>query len=382
MKRNRALIILLVVAIIAMIVLLAIVVSRVSQTPQVVYVTPQPTEETTPQIVYVTPEVTEAPPEVTPQVIYVTPEPTEEATQVVQVIYITPEPTVEPTQAVQVIYITPEPTPEVQLTPEVIYVPVYQTEVPTEEPTVEPVITPAPTSGGPIVIFYYTAPPATSDYSTPTFAPTSVPTQYITLAPQTVAPTPELTSAPTAAPTQQPTDVPTQQPTDAPTQQPTDAPTAEPTESPEEISNKKIKRILGELNKAQSVGEVIPTRDMARSYDFRSYTDINSVNQQQLFNELKSFFVKVVAHSFEFNFQTGSTPENNLEASLKSGRGSDGKLILGYDDSGENAAIMEEILCGITDYEKANSIMLSFINENTTSNPDNSNERLFIVSSD
>ena len=380
MKRNRALIILLVVAIIAMIALLAIVVSRVSQTPQVVYVTPQPTTETTPQVIYVTPEPTEAPPEATPQVIYVTPEPTEEATQVVQVIYITPEPTTEPTPVIQVVYITPEPTEEPKITPEVVYVPVYQTEAPTEEPTAEPVITPAPTSGGPIVIYYYTAPPVSGSYPTPTFVPTLAPTQYITS-----APTPELTAAPTFVPTPAPTEAPTQQPTpeptQAPTQKPTDAPTAEPTESPEEISNKKIKRILGEVNKAQAAGEVIPTRDMSRNYDFNGYTDISNVNQQKLFTELKSFFIKVVAHSFEFDFQTGSTPEKNLEASLKSGRGSDGKLILGYDDSGESAAIMEEILCGITDYEKANSIMLSFINENTTSNPSNSNERLFIVSS-
>ena len=373
MKRNSLLIALLVLAAIVCAVLITIDVTKNNQEPQIVYVTPEVTAapEITPQIVYVTAEPTEVPPEVTPVIIYVTPEPTS-------------VPTVAPTQEIRYIYITPEPTATAEATPEVIYVPVTETPTPTQEPT--------PGTPTPIIVFYYTATPAPAINVTPTSIPTSIPTMVIVTA--TPAPIITATPVPTASPvpiitaTPIPTAIPTAivtatpVPTATPTPMITEAPTAPPTQSPEE-SNRKIKTIMGELKKAQVSGEVIPMFDEPQvRNDFSKYVDLSGIDHYMLFTELRPFFVNVIAHSFNFDFKTGSSPETNLENSLKSGRGSDGRLILYYDKSGNNAAIMDEILCGVTDYEKANRIMLSFITENTAGTPDNSNERLFICSND
>ena len=382
---------------IAGIVLLTVEITKNNVKKDVVYITPEPTTESaspTPQIVYVTTEPTEVV-SPTPQVIYVTEEPREEATPIVVyvteepktdptpiVVYVTPEPTEQSTPVY--IYVTPAPTETATPEPQVIYIPVY-TATDTPAPAVV-TATPTPVAANPtaFIVFYYTPSPVPGNWYTNTPAPVITATlpPVITATPApiiTATPTPNVTPTPTQKPTDAPTDVPTQAPTDAPTEVPTEAPTAAPpTESPEEISDKKINKILGELSHASVAGEVLPYYGNEPKKDFNKYVNTEGINHEKLFKELKKFFVTVVAHSFDFDFQTGSTPESNLYYSLQTGKGSDGKLILTYNK--DNNAIMEEILNGITNYEDANNTMLQFLIENTTSNPQNDNERLFIVS--
>ena len=165
------------------------VVNHAQPTPQIIQVTPEPTESVataTPQIIYVTPEPTAPVATATPEIIYVTPEPTEPvATATPEIIYVTPEPT-EPvaTATPEIIYVTPEPTePVATPTPEIIYV--------TPEPT-EPAATATPIIINRTTTVYVTPEP-TEVAATPT-------AEIIYVTPEPTQ-TPEVTETPEPAAT-------------------------------------------------------------------------------------------------------------------------------------------------------------------------------------
>ena len=74
-------------------------------TPEIIYVTPEPTPEPTP----------------TPQVIYLEPEPAQQPTPTPRIIYVTPEPAAQAEPSPQIVYVTPEPA-QPNVTPQVIIV--------------------------------------------------------------------------------------------------------------------------------------------------------------------------------------------------------------------------------------------------------------------
>lgn len=106
--------------------------------------------------------------------------------------------------------------------------------------------------------------------------------------------------------------------------------------------------------------------------------DTSGVDQHVLYTEvLKPFFINVVAHSFEFDFNaSGGNTEARLEHVLDSSTAK-GSLTVTYDAN--NTLLMSQLLDGIQDETFANDIMMSWLNANTVPNPNNPNERLFLV---
>lgn len=248
-----------------------------------------------------------------------------------------------PTVQTIIVYVTPEPT-----------------AIPTPTPTA--VSTPVPTAQ-PIII-YITPEPTTIPIVISTIRPTNPPIIIY------------VTPVPTAVSTKRPTVTPTIKPTPTPTP----FVTAVPTQNPGPDNLKKIQK---ELKKMSVSNEIIPEIGGTKVRDFYSaisYYEMTYINQHELYNILKDIFVDCIAHSVDITFSYEGSAENRLQNSLNSSICNNcGRLKMTYKK--DNTKEMSYLMSQITDVYQANQIMLNFIQENTSANPGNSNERLTIVCS-
>ena len=285
-------------------------------------------------------------------------------------VVITPTPTVEPV----VITATPIPTATplvITATPIPTATPVLITATPI--PTATPVViteTPMPTAT-PVVITATPIPTATPVVITATPVPTAtyVPVPTATLVLSTPKPTAQVTVSPT------PTLAPTPTPTLVPTKEPTPVPTATPTSDPGPANLENINKQLGNISVSN---EILPLAGGNKTRDFYNIIDLNRVNQDNLYISLKKLFVNCIAHSIDIKFSYEGSAESRLLTSLNSAVcPTCGRLIMTYKT--ENTSEMSNLMKQITDIKYANQIMLDFLQEHTTSNPSNMNERLTII---
>ena len=229
----------------------------------------------------------------------------------------------------------------------------------------------------PVVILNTTAPtstPTPSPTPTPTPSPTPTPTPTPTPSP-TPTPTPSPTPTPTPSPTPTPTPTPSPTPTPTPSSTPTPTPTPTPTVNPGPANLEKVKE---QLKKANVANEILPNKGGNKNRDFISNIDTQWIDSNDLFTTLRNFFVDVVAHSFDITFSYEGTPQDRLRNSLNSAVCTNcGRLKMTYDTS--HTSEMNYLLSQIDNIDEANRIMLDFLQEHTAMNPNNLNERWFIV---
>lgn len=286
----------------------------------------------------------------------INPQPTENSTTYIPVIVTpnvnvinTPQPTVIPTATPEVWYFT-------TVTPNnIINVTQAPTVLPTDVIIVIPTVTPT------------NVPTATP---IPTVIPTSVPTA-------TPIPTVTPTSAPTA------TSIPTATPTSAPTVTPipTVIPTSVPTATPIVYSEEALRIVTNELKKITGgINEILPSYDSNRKYDLYKYISITNVEPNKLFDLLKSIYIDTLAHSLDFEFEYGSTPDGVKKTLETAYCKSCGKLKCIYKNANtaEMANLLERINFG--NIQETNAILINFLYENTIVE-DNISERLIVCCS-
>lgn len=260
------------------------------------------------------------------------------------------------------------------------YIPVIVT------PTVKVTNTPQPTSAPtatPEVWYFTTVTPNNIVNVTemPTVLPTDViivptNTPFVTVVPTSV---PTATITPTSIPTFEPTATPTTAPTATPI--PTAIPTSVPTATPVVYSEEALRHVTNELKKISGgINEILPSYDSVRKYDLYNYISIVNVDPNKLFELLKSIYIDTLAHSLDFKFEYGSTPDGVKKTLETAYCKSCGKLKCVYKE--ENTAEMANLLGRINfgNIQETNEILMNFLYENTIVE-DNISERLIVCCS-
>jgi len=190
-------------------------------------------------------------------------------------------------------------------------------------------------------------------------------------------PVPTASPVPTATP---PVVLPfvTYSPVPTPTPAPTPIPTPKTTQNP---GPENLKRLQEEIQKISHWNEIVPSEGGEKKRDFyqvTQYWEMTFVDSNELYNVLKDVFTNCIAHSIQIEFSYDGSAESRLQSSLNSAVCSHcGRLKMIYKE--ENTSEMEYLMSQISDRNTANRIMLDFIQEHTSSNSKNSNDRLTIT---
>lgn len=127
-----------------------------------------------------------------------------------------------------------------------------------------------------------------------------------------------------------------------------------------------LNSVIAELDKMNVNNEIFDEYDFDRKYDFYDQVSLENINQLELFKVLRSFYIDVIAHSFEFTFLSQDSTPVGINSVLQTACcGSCGRLKCVHQR--ENDGQMEILLNNVaaSNVEAVNEELLKFFYENT-----------------
>lgn len=226
----------------------------------------------------------------------------------------------------------------------------------------------------------------------PTETVTPSPTPNVTRLPVTIVvvttkPIARPTAEPTATPTVEPTTTPIPEPTATPILEPTARPTAVPTATPtpESIAtpdnSQKAEQIKNELSKLTQMGGIYIDYSVKTKHDLYENLDIEGVNSQMLFEELRKPFESGIAGWTKMNFEESNSSIEMLSKALDSSICliCDRVCIAESQENSEQILSLFDCIEQEGEFETANSLLLNYLYEYTALNSKNPSERLILV---
>lgn len=198
---------------------------------------------------------------------------------------------------------------------------------------------------------------------------------------------PTATSVPAATSVPEPTVIPTPVPTATPTAEPIATPTPEsiatstlePIVAPNNLQ--KVEQIKNELSKLTLMGGIYVDYSAKPKHDLYEILDVEGVDSQTLFEELRKPFEKGIAIWTDMSFNESNSSAEMISKALNSSICPicDRVCITEKQDNFKQILSLFERIEREGEFETANRLLLNYLYEYTALNPQNSSERLILA---